>query len=388
MHRYRAQVFSNDDNESSLGSPVFVRPLEDDYEVPYNLKHEDNYYRPELGLAERCWVDRFKFFQERGFVFRPRYRPGWTPSWISSGKNWSDCEDHLIRLHAHIVDAKRKSDGLPVVVKQVYRTNTELEVMRLFSSVELSHNPANHVVQLIDIFMDQDDPDMGFLVMPLLKRYDDPAFGVVGEVVDFVTQVLEGLAFIHSHNVAHNDCTGNNIMMDARPIFPNRWHPVSETYSPDYASYARSLSRIDHPVRYYFIDFGLSHRFQPGQQHVVMDYGGADHDVPELETAQPYDPFRVDVYTLGNIFMKKFRQKYVGLDFLGDLVDYMRIDKPRKRPTAQMTLDFWLRIKTGLDPRQARWRLRTPTESIPEHVVLDAVAAARIGIHEISKYFI
>ncbi|CAA7259338.1 unnamed protein product [Cyclocybe aegerita] len=381
------QTVDDDSEEIYLGPPVFVRPPENDYKVPYDLQHPDTSYRPELGPIERFWVDRSQFLLQHGFELRSRYQLGWVPSWKESGKTYTSCEDHLFRFHAHIVDGRRKSDGAPVVIKQVYRANTEIDILRLFASPELSRDRANHVVQVLDILQDPFKPGMEFIVMPLLRRYDDPEFGAIGEVVDFVTQVLQGLAFIHSHNVAHNDCTGNNIVMDARPIFPNGWHPISDLYTPDYSGYTRSLSRIDHPVRYYFIDFGLSHRFLPGQRHVVKDYGGADQDVPEYEVLNPYDPFKADIYTLANIFMKKFHQKYVGLEFMGDLVSYMRVEKPSKRPTAQMVLEFWLQIQEGLDPRHARWRLRTPTESIPERVVLDAVSVARTGIHEISKYF-
>jgi hypothetical protein len=34
-------------------------------------------------------------------------------------------------------------------------------------------------------------PDVEYIVMPVLRPYNDPEFSFVGEVVDFVTQVLE-----------------------------------------------------------------------------------------------------------------------------------------------------------------------------------------------------
>ncbi|KAF8165766.1 kinase-like domain-containing protein [Crassisporium funariophilum] len=383
----RQEPDHDSDSEESLGQPTYFGSLRSEY-PSYDLRHPESYYSPELGPIEKFWVDRHQFFLDRGYQFRSRYRPGWTPSWQTSNRDKASCEDDLTRFHVHVMDAQRQSDGSSVVLKMLHKGNKELEIARYMSSPQLLQDTRNHAIPIVDVFRDPFYPDIDYLVMPTLRRYDSPEFGVVGEVVDFVTQVLEGLAFMHTHNIAHNDLTGNNIMMDGRPIFPQGWHPIMERYTPDYTWLAKRLARIDHPVRYLFIDFGFSHRFLPGQRHVVLDYGGADGDVPELLKDQPYDPFKLDVYTLANIFMKQFHQKYLGLEFLGELVDFMRVEKPSKRPTAQMSLEVWQNIRGGLDTNHVRWRLRKPDESMPERVALDVVAAARSSIHGISRYFI
>ena len=56
------------------------------------------------------------------------------------------------------------------------------------------------------------------------------------------------------------------------------------------------LARIDHPVRYYLID---CHRFLPNHPHLVLNWGDRD---PELRERQLHDLFKVDVFTVGNIF--------------------------------------------------------------------------------------
>ncbi|KAF8163595.1 kinase-like domain-containing protein [Crassisporium funariophilum] len=374
------------ESEEPLGPPVHfgAPPLE---APPLDLKHPDSYYSPHISEFERFWVDRHWFFLEKGFEGRERYRPGWIASWLASGKDELSCEDGLIRMFNHIIDARRRSDALGVVIKMIYKRKQEVDIVRYLSSSQLLLDKTNHTVRILGIFQDPYNPEIEHLVMPVLRPYDSPEFGVIGEVVDFVTQVLEGLAFMHSHGIAHNDLTENNIMMDGRPLCPQGCHPIHGMFSPDYSNYAKTLARIDHPVKYYFIDFGISHHFLPGQRHVVLDCGGADQDVPELRN-DLYDPFKLDVYTLANIFMKKFYQKYLGLEFLGELVDFMRVEKPSKRPTAQMSLQAWQSIKGGLDATHARWRLAKPDESMSERVVLDAVAAARSSIHGFSRYFI
>ena len=87
----------------------------------------------------------------------------------------------------------------------------------------------NHCVPIYDYFIDDEEPFVGFLVMPLLRRFNDPPFYYVDEVMDFIKQTLEvwifsclfclymnsnssslflqGLVYIHNVGVAHRYCT-------------------------------------------------------------------------------------------------------------------------------------------------------------------------------------
>ena len=68
-----------------------------------NLEEADGYVRPDyeggaLDEKEIFWRDHQKWLQERGYMLRPRYRPGWVPSW--KGKPdlfWLSCEDGQLR---------------------------------------------------------------------------------------------------------------------------------------------------------------------------------------------------------------------------------------------------------------------------------------------------
>ena len=42
---------------------------------------------------EKKWGDRYEMLEKEGYTLRPRLRPGWTPSWLQSGKSPLDCED-------------------------------------------------------------------------------------------------------------------------------------------------------------------------------------------------------------------------------------------------------------------------------------------------------
>jgi hypothetical protein len=54
----------------------------------------------------------------------------------------------------------------------------------------------NHCVEILDAFLDPFSPGVSYIVMPLLRTFDDPEFGAIGEVIDFVTQVLEVCSYM------------------------------------------------------------------------------------------------------------------------------------------------------------------------------------------------
>lgn len=94
--------------------------------------------------------------------------------------------------------------------------------------------------------------------------------------------------------------------MDGDPLFPEGHHPVHLDYLEDGIHYAPSLSRQDHPVKYYFIDFGISSYFDPGVTPLVIGDQGRDKDPPELNNHRPYNPFPLDIFILGNLYRKEF----------------------------------------------------------------------------------
>jgi hypothetical protein len=97
-------------------------------------------------------------------------------------------------------------------------------------------------------------------------------------------------------------------MVDARPILPTGWHFVEDQSEPNGVDPIVPLARIDHPVRYLIVDYGCAVQFRPGQSHLVKDFSGRDTDPPELMMHPTYDAFKVDVFTLGNVFDRDFYQ--------------------------------------------------------------------------------
>ncbi len=91
--------------------------------------------------------------------------------------------------------------------------------------------------------------------------------------------------------------------MDADPLFPQGFHPLRPNNLPDGFTTAPRLPRSSAPVKYYFVDYGISSDFDPNgkQDRTVVGIHGIDQDVPELSLTVPYDPFKVDIFLLGNM---------------------------------------------------------------------------------------
>jgi hypothetical protein len=46
-----------------------------------------------LGRHESWWVERQEALEQAGYMLRPRFRPGWQPSWTGTKKQFLDFED-------------------------------------------------------------------------------------------------------------------------------------------------------------------------------------------------------------------------------------------------------------------------------------------------------
>jgi hypothetical protein len=98
-----------------------------------------------------------------------------------------------------------------------------------------------------------------------------------------------------------------NIMMDATPLYPIPYHPCVTTMRRDYKGKAKYKTRTQRPVKYYFIDFGLSRRYEPDVVPLEDPIRGGDKTVPEFQNSdEPRNPFPTDVYYLGNLIREDF----------------------------------------------------------------------------------
>ncbi|KAJ6507340.1 hypothetical protein C8R47DRAFT_966711 [Mycena vitilis] len=331
-----------------------------------------------LKEGEAFWRDLQPWLQERGFTLRPRFRRDWVPSWNVPGRLSDFPEDRSSLLTVQVIDAVRDSDGSHVVLKKVEERFHvfEEEIHQFLTSPELLKDPKNHCVPLLDVLRPPDKPGYFILVIKLLRTYDDPDFDTVGEVIDFLQQIFEGVQFMHKLDVAHRDCAANNIMMDGQHLYPEGFHPQHQFLNADMSAMAKQrFTRTERPPKYYLIDFGISVYFKPGQRPpLALPIIGADSSVPEFQhggNLVHQDVFRTDIYYLGNLMFREFLEVpdvfemnagRVGFEFLRPLATAMVNSDPQKRPNIEEVLVQFEKIKRGLSSWKLRSRVRSKRE--------------------------
>jgi len=331
-------------------------------------------------LDEEEWSTREDLFKAHGYNFRPRLRQGWIPSWRTTGESPLRCEDGET-LRTHLVDAYT-DDGRLVFIKKVGRNDRESRIAQMLNGVEPREDPRNHCVPIIEFIDDPDNDAISYMVMPLLRNASDPPFQYVKEIVDFVNQILEGLVFLDERGVAHRDCVLHNFLMDPGTMYPEGFHPVQPAYKRDYSGFADYLPRSTVGVKYYFADFGLSvHVPDEDRPKLVTGDQGRDQDPPELSDTVPYDPFKLDIFIIGNMMKQEFCNQFSNLEFLRPLANRMTDTAPEKRPTAQEVLRQWSVIREGIYAINKEWRPRPREEDII------GIARDAISLYEVSVYF-
>ncbi|KAI0333806.1 hypothetical protein GY45DRAFT_1319027 [Cubamyces sp. BRFM 1775] len=351
---------------------------------------DDEFSIFELTLFEAEWRDLYFFFESHGYRLRPRYHPDWEPSWKRKNIEFYEAEDYIqFPVRIGVMDATRLSDSKLVYLKEVKSTSSELRILSYLSSNELRQDPRNHTIPLLETLQHPTNPALVFMVMPFLRFIDHPPFETVEDAYDCGEQILEGLVFMHEHHVAHRDCAYKNVMMDATALYPKGFHPVQTRSLPDISAVAPVLPRSSAPIKYYFLDFGISTQFGPrDQSRLVVGRAGLERSVPELSDDVPYDPFKVDICILGALFKQQMLDKYSNLDTIATLVAHMTSKDPQSRPNATEALEAWRKIRMQTPDLQRSWRIKARDETFITSAFRDVVslftsvysAGARAGV--------
>ena len=103
-----------------------------------------------------------------------------------------------------------------------------------------------------------------------------------------------------------SDCVMHNFLMDADAMFPEGFHPVRYSYKRDYSGWATYIPRSVAGVKYYYADFGISVHIPEEPRKFVTGVLGRDQEPPELSATIPYDPFKLDIFIIGNMLKQEF----------------------------------------------------------------------------------
>jgi hypothetical protein len=168
-------------------------------------------YDPDLGRFEYFWVDHQPFLLSCGYKLRPRYDPAWVPSWKHKDIPWYLCEDSnglvvgaaislcytffktcltTVVQKDNVLDATRVKDNVKVVLKRVFSDSDEIRIALYLSSVEMTSDPRNRTVPILDVISLPGDKYV-LLVMPFLRVFNTPPFHCRSEVVEAFRQLLQ-----------------------------------------------------------------------------------------------------------------------------------------------------------------------------------------------------
>ncbi|KAJ6477866.1 hypothetical protein C8R47DRAFT_984613 [Mycena vitilis] len=289
---------------------------------------------------EAIWIDNMVFLEQKGYMIHPKYN-------VASFHPTPDSLEWQEAFHGgaatfDLAEAVRESDGARVMLKALKRDCHEVQIARFFSDSSRSSNPRNHCVPLYDVLEPPLYPRRQIMVMPLLREFRDPPFDTVGEVIECFRQLIEGVQFMHEHQVAHRDLSVANYMMDGREMYPGGFHAGVQGMTRDFSGYVRpSATRTMCWPRYFLIDFEYARRYPTTDIPAEGKKSRRDHTAaaPGAEGVG-CNPFPTDIYWIGTMLRSYFLDsgrdcvpKCVGLEFLRPLVNDMLKKQPSERPT-------------------------------------------------------
>ncbi|KAG6846745.1 hypothetical protein H0H93_012124 [Arthromyces matolae] len=264
-----------------------------------------------------------------------------------------------------IMDATRLANNKQIVLKRIKASSQEVEIAQFLSSPALASDPKNHSIPVLETIYHPDE-DIVFLVMPMMLPMSFLPFRRLGEFTE------AGLQFMHDHNIAHRSaqsiCKDRSLISSRDPCFfnlmvdgsliPGGFHFHDIYKNPDGVTSWETWNerRSVKSLRYYYIDFGLSRRYPTNVG--VLDVGilGQDQSYPELSATIPYDPFKTDIYQLGNVILRMV-DEYDGMEEFSTIGEAMTRTNPEDRvslPEALLMVDS-LKFK----PRKLKRRVWT-----------------------------
>ncbi|KAF4615322.1 hypothetical protein D9613_003077 [Agrocybe pediades] len=208
----------------------------------------------------------------------------------------------------------RISDSKRVVFKAVHAGSREFSIIRTLSQPPMVYDQMNHTIPVVDLFEIPKD-DIAFIVMEEWSSNLVASSGAPCCITCFLSalrQMIEHIAFLHMHRIAHLDISLMNLL-------------------------------TDYNGRYAYIDYENSRNFRGVSNPLVYNYRGTELP-PESEKNIGIDPFKVDVWALGVLILRACKSKGYFVPDLMYVVNPMLEDDPARRPTAFGALQMYDKI--------------------------------------------
>ncbi len=135
-----------------------------------------------------------------------------------------------------VFKGKRVTDGTTVAIKQIYHNGNspgsvrEIQFLKQYQQSGLSHENIVTIYQIIEGQFDSDRQPINYIVMEhckygdLSRLFREHPTRVESVLVkhDLMCQFLNGVEFLHSHDMAHRDLKPNNILVTDYPDNPDQ----------------------------------------------------------------------------------------------------------------------------------------------------------------------
>ncbi|KAL1719061.1 kinase-like domain-containing protein [Schizophyllum commune] len=243
--------------------------------------------------------------------------------------------------------AVRTSGGQDAVLRVVAIRDEGREQLRIWRKLATAPHALISENHALPFLQELDLEHVTFAVFPYVAQPMDRIYGgwaknSVGDILDAVMQALEGLAYIHALGIAHRDAFKYNFLMQFYPeSLLTRAIPVSRP-------------------RVYLIDFETAIEFPadcPPSERLcvglpcINSISDADRymppRIPEMDTGEPYDPFKLDVWQLATSLL----DFDTTLPAVEEVFAYMRSDDPADRLTAQEALTRLRKALEDMPPK-------------------------------------
>ncbi|KDR85852.1 hypothetical protein GALMADRAFT_132495 [Galerina marginata CBS 339.88] len=263
-----------------------------------------------------------------------------------SRRIYKDDQDGLFDVNSMRVWGARDSLGRDVVMKLVSDATVvsdELKVLRYLNTEKARSDPRNHTIPIIE-YLTFDG--LVFAVMPRWDGAFHPDFGTVIELMKCMEAFLEAFDFLHENHIFHGDFLDQNAGMNV----------CQHTQQFD-------LLGLREPsvTRYALYDFGNSSLY-PHDVTIeeIRETKFFNFDYRRLPSPkEPYNPFPVDVISLGFVLQVHVRHIENIIPELGPFFDRMVDDIPENRPTARQALEDFRSIYSDLTPSQLAQEVTT-----------------------------
>ncbi|KAJ3822884.1 kinase-like domain-containing protein [Lentinula raphanica] len=274
------------------------------------------------------------------------------------------------------VYAAQDSLSRHVYIKILRRGSEQLRVVELLR--QQKETPG--VLSILDVL--EYDDEYAFIVMPRWADIPGPNYFLrsLGDVGEFVVDILKGLDTLHSLRIAHRDMKINNMVMNHLFPLPVRaLRPLQHLNIQSSCGISQLITDsrevIHHRLEFAIIDFDFAMiipRREDGKDLLpsslawMQEYSALDVAQGELV----YDPFKYDVGVLGVMFCEMLQRYTPVVPYLAPLLDRMTTHELSNRFTARQAHAFAQKyLLDGLSEKQLQQSLtlslNQPSTSTP-----------------------